>query len=285
MTPMKACRFVTISLLLCIRLSAEEKASKPTEAARTFIPDSLQVPSFTPPAPVERKRLPDIQIDAATTVPSLSGKTLTIQRGAASTLPDLPPPPPPEPVTPPRELTPEDRARLVYQHRHSLDLGATIYDHKVSEVHWTDQETGATYQAVCGFDIGLLAGIGDFVRDGENYSVFLMHSDFDTTEIRRPFRDFLPRIPEIAAGQFLITQGNPEDPDAIARLQIIRDLITSENERLLAYQSARKQQQNDATAWAEAHPPAPRDETFVLRPHRGSRYLANPQPEKKEGAR
>jgi hypothetical protein len=37
----------------------------------------------------------------------------------------------------------------------------------------------------------------------------------------------------------------------------------------------------EAAAWAKAHPPVPRDETFIFRPHRGSRYLADPQPEKK----
>ena len=282
MTPMKICRLITISLLFCIRLFAEEKASKSPESARNFIPDTLEVPAFTPPAPVEPKHLPNIRIDAATTLPTASGKTLTLQRGAASILPDLPPPPPPEPVKPPRELTPEDHVRIAYQQRHTLDLGATIYDHKVSQVHWTDQETGIAYQAICGFDIGLLAGIGSFVHDGENYSVFLIHSDLNTTKIHRSLREYLPRIPEIAPGQILITQGNPNDQNALARLQIIRDLIASEKDRLLIYQSARKQQQREAAVWAAAHPPIPRDETFIFRPHRGSRYLANPQ-QKQEG--
>ncbi|MEO5713281.1 MAG: hypothetical protein ABIT37_07315 [Luteolibacter sp.] len=252
---------------------------------RTFIPDTLQAPVFIPPAPVVPKRLPKIRIDAATTVPSESGKTLTLHRGAASTLPTLPPPSPPETAKPPRELTPEENASIAYERRHNLNLGATIYDHKVSQVQWTDQASGIIYQAVCGFDIGLLAGIGSFVRDGETYSVFLMHSDFDTTGIRRSFREYLPDIPEIAPGQILITQGDPKNPAATAALEIIRDLITAEKNRLLAYQSARLQQQRESAAWQKAHPPVPRDETFLLRPHRGSRYLANTKPEKAEGAR
>ena len=282
---MKACRAITIFLLTCVRLFAEEASPNPPESARSFIPNILELPSFTPPAPIERKRLPNIRIDAVATLPGASGKTFSVQRAAASTFPDLPPPPPPEPAKPPRELTPEDRARIAYQNRHTLNLGATIYDHKVSQLHWTDQETGTIFQAVCGFDVGLLAGIGNFVHDSENYSIFLIHSDLDTTAIRRSFKEYLPRIPEIAPGQILITQGNPKDPNAIARLQIIRDLITSENDRLLAYQSARKQQQEATAAWAKDHPPVLRNETVVLRPHRGSRYLANPQPEKSEVAR
>lgn len=281
MKPIPVVLAALIGSLSAVR-SQDEKAAI---SARTFVPDSLRIPTFTPPAPVEPKRVPAVRIDASTTLPSTSGKTLTLQRGEASTLPDLPPPPPPELTKPPRELTSEDRTRFAYERRHTLNLGATIYDHKVSQVQWTDQETGTSYQAVCGFDIGLLAGIGSFVRDGETYSVFLMHSDFDTTEIRRSFSEYLPNIPEIAPGQILITLGDPNDANSTARLQIIKDLITSEKQRLLTYQSARIQQQREAVAWEKAHPPVPRDETFVLRPHRGSRYLANPQPEKTEGAR
>lgn len=281
---MKSIPFLLLAALTSIpqSFSQDEKA---ITTARTYIPETLQAPVFTPPTPAEPKRLPNIRIDATATLPSESGKTLTLQRGAASTRPDLPPPPPPEAAKPPRELTTEDRARITYERRHDLNLGATIYDHKVSQVQWTDQETGISYQAICGFDIGLLAGIGSFVRDGETYSVFLMHSDFDTTEIRNSFRDYLPDFPEIAPGQILITQGDSKNQDATAALEIIRDLITAEKERLLVYQSARTLQQREAAAWAKAHPPVPRDETFILRPHRGSRYLANPQPEKTEGTR
>lgn len=249
-------------------------------SARTYIPDPLQAPIFVPPVPVERKPLPNIRIDATTILSTKSGKILTLQRGAASTLPDLPPPPPPKPAQPAKESTPEELAQQLYQRRHSIRLGATIYNHKVSDVHWTDQETGVRFQAICGFDIGLIAGLGRFVHDGEIYSLDLNPGDIDFNEVG-PRANVPPEIRQISVSQIVITQGDSKASDATAGLYFIKDLIDSEMDRLITYQAARKQYQRDAGAWAKAHPPIPRDETFIFRPHRGSRYLANPQPEKK----
>lgn len=250
----------------------------PPVLARSFVPDALLVPAFTPPAPVEPKCLPIIRIDAAATLPSHSGKTITLQRGAASTLPDLPPPPP-EPVKQARVLTPTELARIAYKQRHTFNVGASVFDHKVSIVNWTDPENGSFYEAVCGFDIGLLAGIGRIVHAGEEYSIHLIHSNFDTTRDSRIARP--KEATQIDPGQILITKGDSKNTTATVQLAIIRDLITAEKERLLAYQAARLQHQQAAAAWEGEHPPIPRDETVVLRPHRGSRYLADPQPEKK----
>ncbi len=247
--------------------------------ARTYIPDeALQAPVFTPPAPVVPKPLPNIRIDASITLENEDSTTLTLQRGAASTLPDLPPPPPPEAAAPPHEFTAEDRARFTYERRHNLNLGATIYDHRVSQIQWTDQETGTTYQATCGFDISLLAGIGGLVHDGENYSLFLMHSCADTKDLDPPEAAPFLKIP---AGAIRITTGNANDPEATAPLYFIKDLLDSEKERLTIYQAAREKYHHEAAAWAAAHPPVPHDETIIFRPHRGSRYLTNPQPENK----
>ena len=256
---------------------ARSQGEKTVTSARTFVADSLEVPAFTPPEPVEAEPLPGIRIDSSLTVPSASGTTLTIKRGEASTLPDIPPPPPPEPDKSASHPTAEQLARHLYQLRHSIRLGASVFDHMVSEVHWTDQETKTNYQAICGFDIGLIAGIGSFVRDGETYSVDLLHSDCDSAHTRPRAR----KIPAVAAGQSLITQGDPKSPYATALLYFIKDLIDSDKERLTLYQAERKQQQLEAAAWAAAHPAVPQDETFIFRPHRGSRYLADPQPEQK----
>ena len=55
--------------------------------ARTFIPSSLGVPLFTPPPPPVVKRLPAVRVDAAVTLLSKNARTLTLQRGEASTAP------------------------------------------------------------------------------------------------------------------------------------------------------------------------------------------------------
>jgi hypothetical protein len=245
---------------------------------RTFIPDSLEVPDFTLPAPPVEREVPAMRVDAALTVPMESSRTLTLIRGEASTLPDLPPPPVVQ-AREPRQLTPEDIARNIYHRRHSFNFGATVYDHRVSHVQWHHPDTGEFYEAVCGFDIGLLAGIGRFVRDGESYDFILMSSNIDTTVIRRIARPYAPRIPEVSANSILILKGDRNDPMGTAPITLLKDLIANEKDRLVTYQAERLRYQQAAAAWEKAHPVPPRDETFWFRPHRGSRYLANSKPE------
>jgi hypothetical protein len=252
--------------------------------ARTYIPHALEVRPFVPPVPAPPKVLPNVRVDAAVTMKQSNSKTLTILRGEASTLPDIPLPPVVVP-TEPRELTADDLARMKYQRRHNLNYGATVYDHKISQIQWTDTETHESYQAICGFDVGLLAGVGRFVHHEETYGFSLMHGDINTTAIRRIARANAYKIPEVPAGEIYITCGNPDDAEAVAPLFIIKDLIATEKSRLEAFQAARQIYAQESAAWYAAHPPIPKDETFLLRPHRGSRYLTNPQPEKQGGRR
>jgi hypothetical protein len=262
----------------------QDSAQAACPTARTYIPHTLEVRPFIPPVPAPPKVLPCVRMDAAVTVTQSNSRTLTVLRGEASTLPDIPPPPVVEPKEP-RELTADDFARMKYAHRHNLNFGATVYDHKISQVQWTDPETLESYQAVCGFDIGLLAGTGGFVHDGEKYGLFLIHGDINTMAIRRLARADAYKIPEVPVGEIHIIRGNPNDAEAVAALAIIRDLIEAEKPRLEAFQTARQIYFRASSAWHAAHPPIPKDETFLFRPHRGSRYLANSQPEKQGGSR
>jgi hypothetical protein len=254
-------------------------ASRPPAAtARSYIPHPLEVPAFVPPAPPVVKEIPAMRIDSSVTVPTKSAKTLTILRGEASTQPDLPPPPPAPPHVELRDPTPEEIAQRIWHHRHNFNFGATVYDHKVSVINWTDQESLVRYEAVCGFDIGLLAGIGSFIHHGEDYSFFLLHSHIDTTWEQRLTRSWKLPIPMVEPGQIRITKGDVEDTTATAPMTIIKEIIAAEMPRLLAYQAQRKTYSAASAAWHAANPPIPRDETFILRPHRGSRYLSNPRP-------
>ncbi len=103
--------------------------------------------------------------------------------------------------------------------------------------------------------------------------------------IRHPGTKSTPANPDIPDGKIHITQGNPNDVKATLPVRLIQEIIASEKEHLLAYQAARLKYQQESAAWAAAHPPEAQDVTYIFRPHRGSRYLANPQPESKEGAR
>ena len=239
----------------------------------------------TPPAPVERKVLPAVRADATMTLPGKSGTTLTVIRGEASTLPDLPPPPEPLPAAQPLPPDAAREARITWARLHNFNLGATIYDHSVSTVHWSHPLTGEPYQAICGFDIGLVAGLGQFIHNGEKYNFMAMFGDISTVAIRRLAPARALNFPTAAANSIVITKGNPEDKIGTSPLLLLKDLIDTEKDRLIPYQAARQKHQRAAAIWAAANPPVPNDETILIRPHRGSRYLTNPTPEKGGSAR
>jgi hypothetical protein len=254
-------------------------ARQPTSIiSAAYIPEALEVPAFTPPAPPVEKQVPSMRVDSTITLPAQNSRTLTLIRGEASELPDIPAPVEAQ-ARERRALAPEELARIADRRRRTLQFGATVFDHRLSVVHWQHPDTGEAYEAVCGFDIGMLAGIARFVSNGETYNVMLMHSHYDTTRFRNLAARMVPDLPQVPADGIAFIKGNPRDPAGTAPINLLKELLSNEESRLLTYQAARLQQQQAAAAWQKAHPPVPRDETIWLRPHRGSRYLANPQPE------
>lgn len=271
----------TILPLFALAGCCAAQAASPPPSGDTRIPAPLTVAPFSPPAPRPAPAPPDCRIDAATVHKTTATTTLTLARGEASTAPDLPPPPPPPPkAADPRPLTPEQIARRLYELRHTFNVGATIIDHRVSILHWTDPETRESYEAVCGYDIGLLAGVGEFIRKGERYRFMLVHSEVDTTRAPRWAKWWADRIPQVPEGGIVILRGDAESPTGTAPAVVFGEVIAAEKERLTVYRTARRAHHKAAAEWARAHPEPPRDETVILRPHRGSRYLANPTPEK-----
>ncbi|MEO7099956.1 MAG: hypothetical protein ABI162_11380 [Luteolibacter sp.] len=260
---------------------AENMATKDASViptARTFIPHSLEVLAFTPPAPPVEKKVPAMRVDSAITVHTKSSHSLTLIRGEASTLPDIPVPPKPE-LQEPHVFTPQETASAAYERRHSLQLGASVYDHRTSLVHWQHPDTGESYEAICGFDLSLLEGLGQFIHDGEIYQIALDHS-CDAIPDNDPIEgDTTPDLAKIPAGSITILKGNPKDPTGTAIITLLKELIATEKSRLITYQAARQRYQQASAEWENAHPSVPRDETYWLKPHRGSRYLANPTPE------
>lgn len=236
-----------------------QESKRQTEAD---IEKLLPIPStkFIPPPPP--KEVPAIKIEAMTTR-RLPTHQITVLRGEASTLPDIPPPPEPKPFV----------QGPVGEPHYLLSFGATVYDHRISHVKWFDPRTEKQFEAWCGWDWTLLSSMPEIVL-GERVSSFhLMASNIDTAARRAGHEIKMPEHPELIEGAFSITKGDENDPEALKALASIRDFYTKYKERLGDIRKAREEYQAAVAAWHVAHPPKPENHTFWLKPHRGSRYL------------
>ena len=252
---------VIFALTLCFNAQVLAKDAEPQ--TEEDIEKLLPIPSteFIPPPPP--KDVPAIKVEAATTR-TLPTHQITVLRGEASTLPDIPPPPEPKPFVP----------GPVGEPHYLLSFGATVYDHRISHVKWYDPRTEKQFEAWCGWDWTLLSPMPEIVLGERVSSFYLFASNIDTTVMRRFGHEFkMPEHPELDEGAFSITKGDEDDAEASKALTAIRDFFLKHKERLAQIRQAREEYQAAAAAWHAAHPPQPQSHTFWLKPHRGSRYL------------
>jgi len=202
---------VILALTLCFNASLLAQDAEPQ--AEEDIEKLLPIPSteFIPPPPP--KEVPSIKVEAATTR-TLPTHQITVLRGEASTLPDIPLPPEPKPSVP----------GPVGEPHYLLSFGATVYDHRISHVKWYDPRTEKHFEAWCGWDWTLLSPMPEIVL-GERVSSFhLMASNIDTAAMRRAGSELkMPEHPELVEGSFSITEGDENDPEALKALIAIRD--------------------------------------------------------------
>jgi len=228
--------------------------------------DPLAVPTFVPPVPKVRKEMPDISVNAAVEARMKNQKRLRIVRAEPSQLPDLP--------GIRKELARQAEAaesavgEVAETNHKFIILGATVIDREISHVTWTDG-SGKSLEALCGFDISLLAGVPGFTQGWTTYSLMLMHGQHVTKRDGGFSANSFPQL-HVKRDEILLPaaagEGIPED------LKTIGVLIGLERERLVEFQRARERRQEAERQWREANPEPPRDETIWLRPHSGSRY-------------
>ena len=202
-------------------------------------------------------------VKASTVTPSQS-RSITLIRGEASTLPDIPPPPISKPSVPGREREPH----------YVVSIGASVYDHSLSHLRWTNPETKESFEAWCGWDFTLLSPIPQ-IEIGERFSSFHLSAfNVDAAAERRAGRKTeIPSHPEVIADGFAISKGDASNADAQILLTTLRDYYLKHKERLILIKKAQAEYQAAAAAWHKANPPKPENHTFWLKPHRGSRYL------------
>jgi hypothetical protein len=259
------------SLLLVLGIPAFLQAEDPSPSATgTYAPGTLEAPAFTPPLPVVPKEpLPD----AETTIVCRDekGETVTLQRGGASLAPDLPAPEPPPDPSPVQRIEDHRPRNLM------INMSATVYNHKVTAVKWQHPVTQEPYEAVLGFDLGLVAHLGSFVYEGKpcHSNIFCMHMDTESPAARRAAARRLPPVPvpSVEADGYRITKGNTEDASGVAPLLAVYSIYLAEKPRLQKLSADLKNHQHEAKAWADAHPAPVEPPVFWFKPHRNSRYL------------
>jgi hypothetical protein len=235
----------------------------PLAGAQVVSEVELPIPSnrFTPPPPP--RKVPPMVIKAST-VTRLATHNITLIRGEPSTLPDIPPPP----VTKPSKPEPERET-----HYHVL-IGATVYDHNLSLVTWTNPETKESFEAWCGWDFTLLSPLAQIDINQKFSSFYLSASNIDTAEEKRlGHKVDTPVYPKVIADGFVISRGDASNTDANELLTTLRNYYICHKARLILIKKAQQEYQASAAAWHEANPPKPENHTFWLKPHRGSRYL------------
>jgi hypothetical protein len=248
-----------LPFLLCgLALDAQEMIQSEAETEEVLpIPSSVFVP---PPPP---KQVPPMRVEAATTR-HFPTHQITVLRGEASTLPDIPPPPEPTPFV----------QRPVGEPFYHFSFGATVYDRRLSHVRWHDPGTKEVFEAWCAWDWTLLSPIHKIDLGQRVRSFHLFASNIDTQRWQLLGRQWkMPEHPGLEDHSFAITKGGADNTEAIRILTIIRDYYTKHKERLLQIRQAQEEYQAAAAAWHAANPPKPQSHTFWLKPHRGSRYL------------
>lgn len=258
MAPVRVSTRVALFLLCGITLQAQDRPQSETDIEKELpIPSSVFIP---PPPP---KEVPPMKVEAVASR-ELPTHRITVIRGEASTLPDIPPPPEPKPPV-------QGPAR---EPRYLISFGATVYDHRFSHVKWHDPRTKQNFEAWCAWDWTLLAPIPRIELGDRVSSLNLIASSVDTELGLRLGRKFkVPEHPALENLAFAITAGDTNDAQAIHILTTLRDYYIKHKDRLVLIRKAREDYQAAAAAWHAANPPKPQSHTFWLKPHRGSRYL------------
>lgn len=256
----------------CVSLSFGQDVRQPPQAPPAepaahalrvldAVPDARDH-AFVPSPPAA---LPPIAIQSASTV-DFGTHRVTVIRGEASTLPDIPARPRPRPVAvDPRRV--EEPPPLPGRRRLFVAISATIHDHGPTRLEWRDPETQEVFEAWCAWDWTLVPPmIGEIDAGDAIYSVLSISQ-----------RGAAMPEPEVLADSgadpILWTGGDPGVPAGKPLLEAIHRFCLENGPALAALKQARLEHQADAEARNGKNPPGPRDHTIWLKPHRGSRYL------------
>ncbi len=204
------------------------------------------------------------------------------------------------PATVARPLTTEEQAladsRQGKAHG-TLSIGATVFDHEVTEIHWNSPNGGKRHVAYSNIDFNLVAGLGTFASADTVYSSFLavgnatrkaQGEERDTGSLpvqSQPVRQAVPPVQSQSpqAGSLSHVPALSEFPSDLSVYLVPADdtFTEADNETLAAldalhayYDANRVKLQQDYTEreqkrtaqqqWTKEHPPEPKDEVMFI---------------------
>lgn len=255
--------FIFFGLVFATAKATEMPAADPepiAPAIMRFLPPS-------PPAPAPAMRV------TAITRSHFSTHHIEVLLGEASTLADIPPPPPA------REPNAEKATRPA-KLRYLVSFAITVYDQRISHLKWQHPITKEHFEVWWACDASLITSIPLIETPTADLMLACLPRVVDTT---RPSRlgkpTAIPHHPELAQDHYQFTIGSPTQPGGEDIMKSLNGYYLKHQETLRELRLAQKAYQAEERAWREANPPKPENHTIWLKPHRGSRYLLEAEPE------
>ncbi len=146
----------------------------------------------------------------------------------------------------------------------NLSIGCTVFDHEVTELHWTSG--GKRHVAYSNIDFNLVAGLGTFDSANTVYSSILaVGNSTRATQAAAA----IPALSEFPSGLsiYLVPADDTfaeADNEALAALDALHAYYDANRAKLQQAYVEREQKRTAAQQWAKDHPPLKKDEVFYL---------------------
>jgi len=258
------------------------------ESAQIVGPVADGTPAPPPPDPVTFEIRPEDVISSK--VRDFGDHTITIEKVIPIELPEAP-------AVQQRAEPSEEQKAAILAHRQEAQervflmmsitaFRSTQYSGGVrTQFRWWSKDRSREIVAWSNVDGSWLSGFGEFKSGGKRYCLLLGIGEQDVEKwsealARHGKTYFPPEIPEIpqTGPSFVITSGNPE-PDEVATIQAIHDLVRNEGERLRLACEGRKQAQKEHEEYLRNNPPKPKSLTVrYWRVDQAGQGGSNPNP-------
>ncbi len=186
------------------------------------------------------------------------------------------------PATEARPLTTEEQALVDSRKGKAhgqLSIGATVYDHEITEIHWTSG--GKRHVAYSNIDFNLVAGLGTFDSTDTVYSSMIAVGNASLKErdtgvppvqSQNPQASSLYHVPALSefpsdlsiylvpADDTFTEAGN----ETLAALDALHAYYDANRVKLQQDYTEREQKRIAQQQWTKEHPPIPKDEVMFI---------------------